>query len=469
MKKRVFFSVLLLFYLFFNGTLMVISLISLHDNLSAVRERCLSEHYVIASALIGDIQALELRGGDSMNAMDDLMTVYARYSQNRKSGLAVSYEEAWVYQTKRLLPGVSPADLEASGGSSGRIAFVENNPEPVFCVYGRFPAPYQDYGFLYTSDLSEPLSSWRQMKNTLLLIGAFVTLILAICLLAFLEIIFRPLGQISRTSATIAGGDYHSRLLVRGRDEVADMASSFNLMADKVEAHIRLLQKAADQKQQFVDNFAHELRTPLTAIYGYAEYMQKANLSEEEGYECTQFIMSECKRLQNMAYQLLELAAMREITMEDCSVPVLFRSSSELMQRKAAQKQIRLVYDAQTDRIEGNQELLLSLLNNLIDNAIKASSPGDEVRISSFWKEGHTVMEVKDNGLGMSKEQIPHIKEAFYRVDKGRSRALGGAGLGLSICNQIAGLHDAELTFSSELGKGTAARILFKKRENFTT
>lgn len=466
MKKRVFFSVLLLFFLFFNGTLMVISLISLHDNLSAVRERCLSEHYVIASALIGDIQALEMRDGDIRNAMDDLMTVYARYSQNRKCGLAVSHEEAWVYQTKRLLPGVSPADLGLSGGSSGRIVFVESNPKPVLCVYGRFPAPYQDYGFLYTSDLSETLSSWRQMKNMLLLSGSFVTLILSICLLVFLEVIFRPLGQISRTSATIAMGDYHSRLLVRGKDEMAD---SFNLMADKVEAHIRLLQKAADQKQQFVDNFAHELRTPLTAIYGYAEYMQKATLSEEEGYECTQFIMSECKRLQNMAYQLLELAAMREITMEDCSVSMLFRSSSELMQMKAAQKQIRLVYVAQTDRIQGNQELLLSLLNNLIDNAIKASSPEGEVRISSFWKEGHTVMEVKDNGLGMSKEQIPHIKEAFYRVDKGRSRALGGAGLGLSICNQIAGLHDAELTFSSELGKGTAARILFKKQENVTT
>lgn len=461
MKKRIFFSILLLFLLLFNGTLMVISFITLHDNLSAVREKCLSEHFVIASALIGDMQALEMRDGDIRNAMEGLMSIYTRYSQNRKNGLAVSYHEEWIYHTDQQILSIDPEDLRTSADISSRIVFVERGPQPVLCIYGRFPAPFQDYGFLYTSDLGDTLSSWRQMKNILLLIGAIVTSILAICLLAFLEVIFRPLEQISKISATIANGDYHSRLPIQGRDEVADMAYGFNLMAEKVEAHIQLLQKAADQKQQFVDNFAHELRTPLTAIYGYAEYMQRAALSEEESYECTQFIMSECKRLQNMAYQLLELAAMREIVMENCTIQALFQSSADSMQIKAAQKQIRLVYDAKVNRIWGNQELLLSLLNNLIDNAIKASQPEDVIRISSFQKGYYTIIEVRDNGLGMSKEQLPRIKEAFYRVDKGRSRALGGAGLGLSICNQIAVLHHAELIFSSDLGKGTVAQIIF--------
>lgn len=461
MKKRIFFSILLLFLLLFNGTLMIISFITLHDNLSAVREKCLSEHFVIASALIGDMQALEMREGDIRHSMDGLMTIYTRYSQNRKNGLAVSYHEEWIYYTDQQLLGIHPGELRTPTDVSSRIVFVERAPQPMLCIYGRFPAPFQDYGFLYTSDLSDTLSSWRQMKNILLLIGVVVTLILAICLLAFLEIIFRPLGQISKISATIANGDYHSRLPIQGRDEVADMADSFNLMADKVEAHIQLLQKAADQKQQFVDNFAHELRTPLTAIYGYAEYMQRAALSEEESYECTQFIMSESKRLQNMAYQLLELAAMREVVMEDCAVCALFQSSADCMQIKAAQKQIRLIYDTKVKRIRGDRELLLSLLNNLIDNAIKASQPEDEIRISSFHRGWYTIIEVRDNGIGMSKEQLPRIKEAFYRVDKGRSRALGGAGLGLSICNQIAALHHAELTFSSDLGKGTVAQIIF--------
>lgn len=461
MKKRIFFSVLLLFLLFFNGTLMVISLITLHDNLSVVREKCLSEHYVIASSLIGDIQALDKRSTDIANSIDELMSVYLRYSQSRKTGLAVSYKGAWIYQTSQQLLLINPADLSARTDHSERIVFVESIPEPMLCIYGSFPAPFHDYGFLYTGDLSDSLSSWRQMKNTLFLIGALVTLMLAVCLLVFLDFFFRPLKQISKTSSVIANGDYQIRLPVKGKDEVADMSHSFNLMADNVEAHIKLLQNAADQKQQFIDNFAHELRTPLTAVYGYAEYMQKASLSDEERYECTRFIMSECRRLQNMAYQLLELAAMREIAMEDCDIQKLFSSSAGIMQMKADERQIRLLYDSKASVIRGNPELLLSLINNLIDNAIKASRPEGTVCISAFLKEPHTIIEVKDNGLGMSKDQLPHIKEAFYRVDKGRSRASGGAGLGLSICSRIAGLHHADLIFSSDLEKGTVARIIF--------
>lgn len=461
MKKRIFFSVLLLFLLFLNGTLMVISLITFYDNLSAVKERCLSEHYVLASSLIKDMQAIEARGADIEDSLDGLMEVYLRYSQNKKTGLAVSLKDEWICKTAQTLPAVRPSFFADRTESSERIVLVENNPEPLLCIYGRFPAPFQEYGFLYACDLSDTLSSWHQMKCTLLLIGAVVTLILAVCFLMFLEIIFRPLRQISKTSSIIANGDYKSRLPVKGKDEVADMSSNFNLMVDQVEAHIKLLENAADQKQQFIDNFAHELRTPLTAVYGYAEYIQKAALSEEERYECTRFIMSECKRLQNMAYQLLELAAMREIEMEDCSVRKLFEDSSDIMQVKASLKKIRLIYAPCEASIRGNQELLLSLLNNLIDNAVKAGSPDGVVSVSSFQKENRTVIEVKDNGCGMSSEQLPHIREAFYRVDKGRSRMAGGAGLGLSICSRIASLHHAQLEFSSELGKGTVVLITF--------
>ena len=118
----------------------------------------------------------------------------------------------------------------------------------------------------------------------------------------------------------IAEGDYHTRLRVRGKDEIAVMADHFNRMAQQVESHIKLLQETADQKQQFINDFAHELRTPLTAIYGYAEYLQRAPATEKERFECTRFILSECERLQNLAYQLLDLAALREIETKDCAV-----------------------------------------------------------------------------------------------------------------------------------------------------
>ena len=203
--------------------------------------------------------------------------------------------------------------------------------------------------------------------------------------------------------------------------------------------------------------------------------MQKAPVAEAEYYECTQFIMSECGRLLNMADQLLNMALLKQDDMEkeDCSVAVLFEQSRKVMQVKAEEKRIRLSYVVSRNfLIRGNMEQLVILLNNLIDNGIKASRPEGEIRISACFKESNALVEVEDYGIGMEPEQISHIKDAFYRVDKARSRAAGGAGLGLSICDQIARLHHGELTFVSERGKGTVARLCLPRIESgigFTT
>ena len=283
-------------------------------------------------------------------------------------------------------------------------------------------------------------------------------------LFQFLNIIFRPLRQISSASAKIANGNYGSRISVRGKDEISGVAHNFNLMAEQIENQIRQLKEASEQKQQFIDNFSHELRIPLTAIYGYAEYIQKAFMSEEERYECTQFIMSECSRLQNMAYQLLDMALLRRDEMKDsdCSVKELFAESEKVMHVRASEKKIRLTYVLPPNYVvRGNMEQLLILLNNLIDNAIKASRQEDEIHIRAYAEESAVVMEVSDHGAGMEKEQILHIKEAFYRVDKARSRAGGGAGLGLAICERIIQLHHADMSFVSEPGAGTTVKLSF--------
>ncbi|MDE6404501.1 MAG: HAMP domain-containing histidine kinase, partial [Lachnospiraceae bacterium] len=327
-----------------------------------------------------------------------------------------------------------------------------------------FPAPWQDYGLMYIGDLSDAIRSWRHTKNILFLTGAVVMLAMSFFLFQFLNIIFRPLRQISSTSTKIASGNYGSRIPVRGKDEISSVAYNFNRMAERVEMQIKQLEDAAEQKQQFIDNFSHELRIPLTAIYGYAEYIQKALMSEEERYECTQFIMSECSRLQNMAYQLLDMALLRgdEMSDSDCSVKELFAKSEKAMHMRAAEKRVKLTYDLPENlMVRGNMEQLLILTNNLIDNAIKASGPEDEIRILAYSDKSNIVVEVEDHGIGMEAEQMSHIKEAFYRVDKARSRAAGGAGLGLSICEKIIRIHHADMSFASEPGAGTTVKLSF--------
>lgn len=469
MKKRTFFATLLLFLLFFNAMLLMISMVLLQDKISAAKEKASAEHYVIASALLDDMNALAARGMDAKGFVSERMSAYSRYARNRQNLLAVSYEGSFLYQNQEVLPGDADAFLMENPADGRQMLVVKTSEEPMIYVYGRLPDPFSEYGFLYGCKINSLFSSWNAMTIRLFLAGAAVSLLLALCLLKLLHSVFEPLMQISSVSATIADGDYKGRLLVKGRDEIADMADSFNRMAEQVEKQIALLWEAAQQKQQFVDNFAHELRTPLTAIYGYAEYLQKASASKEERYECTQFIMSECERLTNMAYQLLEMAQLKEASMEECAVEEIFAQSERTMQIKAAEKQVELSYCRKAEYLRGNRELLLSLVNNLTDNAIKASNAGGKICISALEKDDATEISVQDFGIGMNEETLCHITEAFYRADKARSRAAGGAGLGLSICEKIAKLHGAKLSFSSEPGTGTLAIVSFPSNpKNFT-
>ncbi|MDE5933524.1 MAG: HAMP domain-containing histidine kinase, partial [Lachnospiraceae bacterium] len=433
MKKKIFFVALLLFIVFLNSMILIVSIAILKDKLSVVRDKCLAEHYVIASSLIGDMQALEQRGNHVEENIDNLMRVYSRYLQGKGNGLAVAFSGEWIYESPAFAPGENMILPPDTGYSQERLVYIEKGSSPVLCVYGSFPAPWQDYGLMYMGDLSDTVQSWRHTKNILFLTGAAVMLVMSFFLFQFLNIIFRPLRQISSTSAKIANGNYGSRIPVHGKDEISSVAYNFNRMAEQVEMQIQQLEDAAEQKQQFIDNFSHELRIPLTAIYGYAEYIQKALMSEEERYECTQFIMAECSRLQNMAYQLLDMALLRrdEMKNSDCSVKELFEQSEKAMYMRVAEKRIKLNYVLSQDHIvRGNMEQLLILTNNLIDNAIKASRPEEEIRISAYSEKSNIIVEVEDHGMGMEAEQISHIKEAFYRVDKARSRAAGGAGLG---------------------------------------
>ena len=464
MKKKIFFAALILFSVFLNSMILMVSIIILRDKLSTVRDKCLAEHYVIASSLIGDMQALEQRGNPVEENIDNLMRLYSRYLQGRGNGLAVAFSGEWIYESPAFASGENTISPPDTGYSQERLVYMENGNRPILCVYGSFPAPWQDYGLMYTGNLSDTVSSWRHTKNILFLTGIAVILMMSFFLFQFLNIIFRPLRQISSASAKIANGNYGSRISVRGKDEISGVAHNFNLMAEQIENQIRQLKEASEQKQQFIDNFSHELRIPLTAIYGYAEYIQKAFMSEEERYECTQFIMSECSRLQNMAYQLLDMALLRRDEMKDsdCSVKELFAESEKVMHVRASEKKIRLTYVLPPNYVvRGNMEQLLILLNNLIDNAIKASRQEDEIHIRAYAEESAVVVEVRDHGAGMEKEQILHIKEAFYRVDKARSRAGGGAGLGLAICERIIQLHHADMSFVSEPGAGTTVKLSF--------
>jgi signal transduction histidine kinase len=462
MKRKTYLLTLVLFLLFFNGSILLMSIINLNANLNNTRSSCLREHDFIAAALVKDLHAFESRGTSTKSALPSLFSSYISYYGKQYVYLVLEQNNQILYSS---LPAKQKLAKTPQAPAVGKrvISTVASQDRKYIVVNGALPAPYDNYGFSYYYDLSLIIGAWRRMTSLLFLAGFAISSLLAVCLLLLLGRIFKPLQQIAEASQNIAHGDYANRLPATGSDELAEMSRSFNNMAEAIENQIFQLSEAAEQKQRFIDNFAHELRTPLTSIYGYAEYIQKTAITEEDKLEATDYIMSESRRLQTIAYRLLDLASLRsgEIIMALVAMEELLLSVLETLRTKAEEKQISLIYESGFDWLDGDRDLLQSLLINLADNAIKACAIGGTVVLRTFMQDGNKVISIQDNGRGMTEEQIGHITEAFYRVDKARGRAEGGVGLGLSICEQIAAAHGARLGFVSQPGEGTTATITF--------
>jgi signal transduction histidine kinase len=250
---------------------------------------------------------------------------------------------------------------------------------------------------------------------------------------------------------------------VKGRDELAELSASFNDMAVEIERQMDELTAAAENKQLFIDNFAHELKTPLTAIYGYAEYMQKTDISEDDKLFALSSVMSESSRIHTMALQMMELAGLRndQVRIERLELSQLFAKVERTMAPAAEAKKIEMRFNRGVPELSGDAVLLESLLTNLIDNAVKASFEGGLISVSAFTEAGAPVITVTDNGKGIPAEALARLTQPYFRVEKHRHRRDGGAGLGLAICEQIAVKHGASLAFESAPGKGTTVKVTF--------
>ena len=280
-----------------------------------------------------------------------------------------------------------------------------------------------------------------------------ISALLAAALYFVLRRLSRPLEDLQKTTECIEAGDLSISADESGRDEFALLAHSFNSMIETIKEQMSALEENAERKQMLVDNMAHELRTPLTVIRGYADYLERAAVSEEERFVAARYIVSEAERLTKMSEILLDAAYIRENPpeMSDVELDVILRGTAERLSAKAREKGIEIVLDVEKTFARGNALLLSMLFDNLTDNAVKACSSGGRV----VMKCSAGIASVEDNGKGMSADELAHVTEPFYRTDKSRSRSEGGVGLGLALCRNIVEAHGANLRFESEKGKGT--------------
>ena len=280
-----------------------------------------------------------------------------------------------------------------------------------------------------------------------------------------------PIIRLDRMAEKIAEGRYEFRSHNKSRDEVGSLARSFNRMADRLVDQMEAKALEAKQKEDFTAAFAHELKTPLTSIIGYADMLNSVDLTEAERREAYFYIYSQGKRLESLSHKLLELFSM-ERGVEDfrqVNMKSLEENIRTTMRPVFKNRGIRSKINMDRGMVWGDEELLLSLFYNLLDNAMKAMDKEGESFIllrGTALKEGYEV-KVVDNGRGIPKEEIGRITEAFYMVDKSRSRKEGGAGIGMALCQKIAQLHGAELKIDSNLGEGTVIQIRFPDMSTF--
>ena len=274
-----------------------------------------------------------------------------------------------------------------------------------------------------------------------------------------------PLYKVSKTARALASGQLESRVNSKTQDEIGQLGADFDHMADRLEENINELKMSMEQQERFMGSFAHELKTPMTSIIGYADLLRSQALNGDETQEAANYIFSEGKRLESLSLKLLDLLMMKKQDIK--FVPTDMKSMIETLtvhlQPVYRNKNIELQCRVGPAYCMVEPDLFSSLITNLLDNARKALDNGGKIMILGESINGFYRIRVIDNGRGMPEEAMKHITEAFYRVDKSRSRAQGGVGLGLNLCKEIIELHNGTIAFASKEGKGTCVTVTVKE------
>lgn len=294
----------------------------------------------------------------------------------------------------------------------------------------------------------------------------FVVLVCICSLLAYSisHLLTRPLNRLSKASREIAAGHLEYRVNLHTKDEIGLVAQDFDAMAERVQASVVELQAAMDRQVQFVSSFTHELKTPMTSIIGYADLLRSQALTSEEQLDAANYIFSEGRRLERLSLTLLDIfvAEQKTLALTPLSPSDLVTDLVSHLRPYYLREGILLHCQCQPGSCLLEGDLIRSLLLNLLDNARKALEHGGTIWVQSELTPEGCILSVRDNGRGIPPQALEHLTEAFYRVDKSRSRLQGGAGLGLTLCAKIAALHHGSLRFDSVPGQGTTVTVILK-------
>ena len=324
-------------------------------------------------------------------------------------------------------------------------------PPPIIPFQG------QPVGRLYILPMEESslsgVESFLNAANRNLLWGALVGGLAAVLLaLALSRRILGPVEDLTAAARQIAKGDLSQRVAVQSRDEVGELARAFNDMADGL-ARLEAL------RRNMVTDVAHELRTPLSNIRGYLEAFRDGVV--EPDLEIIESLYEEALLLNRLVDDLQELslaeAGQLRLECRPVALPDVVNRAMEAVRARAADKGVALQVDMPPELppVQADPHRVEQILGNFLSNALTHTPSGGEIISAAQAREGEVEISVSDTGEGIPPEHLPYIFERFYRVDRSRSRATGGTGLGLTIAKQLVEAHGGWISVDSEIGRGT--------------
>lgn len=304
------------------------------------------------------------------------------------------------------------------------------------------------------------------MVQALAISSGAAILVAVVVSLAASRRIAQPLERLLIAAQRIAAGHYRERAPVQGDYELARLAAQFNTMA-------AALADAEQRRVALIGDVAHELRTPLATIAGYVEGMLDGVVEPDDGTWA--LVLDEVNRLRRLAGDLQELSRVEagQVALHLTAVAPAALSAAAVarLEPQFAEKGVALRVQVPADLPLVNVDLdrALQVLINLLGNALHYTPSGGEVIVRAMQADDAVQWEVRDTGIGIAAEHLPHLFERFYRVDKARARATGGAGIGLTICKALVELHGGRIwAASAGLGQGATFYVtlpLFHRHE----
>ncbi|WP_270811372.1 sensor histidine kinase [Hungatella effluvii] len=269
--------------------------------------------------------------------------------------------------------------------------------------------------------------------------------------------VLKPLKELSSAIDEIGGNDLSNRVEIQGRqDEIGRLARSFNHMMDKVSASF-------ERQKRFSASAAHELKTPLATILVNLEVLElDGKTSPDRMEKVLTIVKSNTERMIRLVEDLMRLTSDKTYEMEKVELSEVFTITLYELSPLIRKKDLTVSIENTPDiSLTGSRVMLYRVMSNLLENAAKYNREHGSISIVTDREDNGVTVKIADTGIGIPEEELPHIFEPFYRVDQSRSRAVGGAGLGLPLVKDIVEKHGGEVAVKSAAGEGTTFILRF--------